>query len=109
MHKRNWDLKTGDCLNDNEYSIIAFDVKVEGDDILILLPEANELDAVIGTNKWMVRQATAELYDRGSGGGIEIVGPDGEDVSKGAGGSACGGGAVAAGPQAACGDSKLDW
>lgn len=98
-------MQTGDCLNDNEYSIITFDVRVDGDNISILLPEAQELDAVLGTNKWMVRQATAELYDRGSGGGVEIVGPHGEDLAAGAGG--CGSSSSASVP--GCTDSKLEW
>jgi nitrite reductase (NAD(P)H) len=107
MHKRNFQLKTGDCLNDEEYSILAFEVRADGDDILLLLPPQEELDAVIGTNKWLVRQATAEMYDRGSGGGIEIVGPDDGNERKGAGGTKLGGGAIPDAP--ACAGSKLEW
>lgn len=85
MHKRNFTLKSGACLNDDAYSILSFDVMVEGDDVLLLLPEAEELDSVIGTSKWMVRHATAALVD----GGVEIVGPE----------------------EGGCGgmDKKLDW
>jgi nitrite reductase (NAD(P)H) len=107
MHKRNFELKTGDCLNDSEFSIITFEVRADGDDISLLLPPEDELDAVIGTSKWLVRQATAEMLDRGSGGGIEIVGPDDDNERKGAGGTACGTGAVPDAP--ACGNSKLEW
>lgn len=109
LHKRNWDMKSGDCLNDDQYSILAFEAKAEGDDILLLLPESDELDTVIGSSKWMVRQATAELYDRGSGGGVEIVGPDGKDVAEGAGGSSCSSGAQPAEPVSSCGNNKLEW
>ncbi|KAH9947040.1 nitrite reductase [Amylocystis lapponica] len=94
MHKRNFTLRSGDCLNDDAYSILAFDVRAEGEDLFLLLPEIDELDAVIGTSKWMVRQATAELIDKGSEGGVEIVGPTEE--------ASCAG-------ESACGDKKLDW
>lgn len=108
LHKRNWDMKTGDCLNDDQYSILSFEVKVDDDDVFVLLPPSDELDAVIGTTKWMVRQATAELFDRSpSGGSIEIVGPHSEDVGHGAGGTSCGNGAE--GSEPLCGQSKLEW
>ena len=48
------------------------------DEIAAELPE---VDAVIGTSKWMVRQATAELFEKGGADGIEIVGPDGDGES----------------------------
>jgi len=72
MHKRNFTLSSGVCLNDDSFSILTFDVRIEDEDVLLLLPDADELDAVIGTSKWMVRQATAALVDKG----IEVVGPD---------------------------------
>jgi len=112
MHKRNFTLKTGQCLNDDNYSILAFDIKVDdtNGDISLLLPEPDELDAVIGSSKWMVRQATAELYDRSrseengeaeaEGRAVEIVGPG---LERAAGE----GGALALG--AGCGNSKLEW
>lgn len=81
MHKRNFALATGECLNDASYGVITFDVKTDGDNLLLLLPEPEDLDAVIGTSKWMIRQATAELLDRGGAlsdesdqGVVEIVG-----------------------------------
>ena len=43
----------------------------------MLLPEPEELDAVIGTSKWMVKQAMAEVASRGGGQGIEIATVDG--------------------------------
>lgn len=106
MHKRNFTLTSGQCLNDDQYSILAFDVKISEDDsddpdVLIRLPDPEELDALIGTSKWMVRKATAELLDRASGGGVEIIGPDGvsmEGRSEDTVQSGCGGT-----------DKKLDW
>jgi nitrite reductase (NAD(P)H) len=105
LHKRNWSLTNGACLNDDAYSILAFDVKVEDDAISLLLPESEVLDAVMGTSKWIVRQATAEMYDRSAGeGGIEVVGPS---DAMNAGGTHEAGGAVPAG--SVCGNSSLEW
>lgn len=101
LHKRNFRLTDGKCLNDEDFSIIPFDVKQEGDDLLVLLPDSDNLDAAIGTSKWMVKQASAELSLRG-GEGIEIAGV-GIGLSES--GSACGGG------QRSCsgGNASLDW
>jgi len=84
MHKRNFALKSGDCLNDEEYKIMTFDVKHDEatDDILLLLPEIEDMDAVLGTSKWMVTQASSEALGRGSSGKLEIVGPDGEGARE---------------------------
>lgn len=56
MHKRNFSLQGGECINDEDYSIITFDVKHDEatDDILLLLPETSDMDAVLGTAKWSV-------------------------------------------------------
>lgn len=97
MHKRNFALDSGACLNDDNYSVITFEAKAEGDDILLLLPEASILDEVIGTSKWMVRQATQAAKDRG-GESIEIVGPGDEPVSGDTGGAA-----------PLCGNHALEW
>ncbi|KAG1902240.1 uncharacterized protein F5891DRAFT_1025513 [Suillus fuscotomentosus] len=101
LHKRNFRLTDGKCLNDEDFSIIPFDVKQEGDNLLVLLPDSGNLDAVIGTSKWMVKQAAAEVSSRG-GEGIEIAG-----VGMGTpeSGSTCSGG------QSSCsgGNASLDW
>ena len=108
MHKRNFSLTTGECLNDDSYGIITFDAKTEGDDLLLLLPEPDDLNGVIGTAKWMVRQATAELLDRtGATAGesaVEITGPTNE-VLQSVGDNGAGGGCSGA----SCGDSRLEW
>lgn len=68
MHKRNFSLTTGACLNDDNYSIIAFDVRVDATgDISVLLPEPNDLDAVIATGKWMIKRDTARTLDCSGG------------------------------------------
>ncbi|KAF9239853.1 hypothetical protein BU15DRAFT_87858 [Melanogaster broomeanus] len=104
LHKRNFRLTDGECLNDVEYSIISFDVKQEGDNLLVLLPETEQLDAVIGTSKWMVKQATAEVISRGGGQGIEIAALDDSSLQSNASG-ACGGSGMSCGS----GNAALDW
>ena len=98
MHKRNFSLTSGTCLNDDNYSIITFDVKLDGDDISVLLPNAEDLDKVIATHRWMIKRDTARELDgellAAANSGIEIVGPKDE----------AGGGCASA-----CGDSKLQW
>ena len=109
MHKRNFSLTTGECLNDDSYGVISFEVKVDGDDLLLLLPESDDLDAVIGTSKWMIRQATAELLDRGGAreengqSAVEIVGPDQSILAEAEGREG------GAGCTSGCGDAKLEW
>jgi nitrite reductase (NAD(P)H) len=53
LHKRNFQLSTGDCLSDDQYKILAFDVKAEDGKLLVLLPPPDDLDALIGTSRWM--------------------------------------------------------
>ena len=103
MHKRNFSLESGTCLNDDNYSIIAFDVKVDeaSGDISLLLPEPAELEELIGTSRWMIRRDMTELPE-----GIEIVGPDGKEVN----GKAVESTVDSAGCSGvSCGDTKLDW
>jgi len=102
LHKRNFRLTDGKCLNDDNFSIISFDVKQEGDNLLVLLPDSDKLDAAIGTSKWMVKQAAAELVSRGGGEGIEIAGV-GIDPTEST--SACSGGGGSCGG----GNASLDW
>lgn len=68
-------LRGGDCLNDDDFSIMTFDVKEEGEDLFLLLPEEQELDAILGTSKWIVKAATAESLGRNQATQIEIEGP----------------------------------
>jgi nitrite reductase (NAD(P)H) len=86
-----------------DYSIITFEVKEQDGDVYLLLPPESDLDDAIGTSKWMVKQATADVYGRGAAtavepNAIELVGPKDEIDPNG--GRTAGAG---------CGDSKLDW
>jgi nitrite reductase (NAD(P)H) len=78
---------------------MAFETREQDGEISLLLPESDVLDAVMGTSKWMITQATAELFGRGGAGQIEITGPDGRLAVESP--SSCGG--------SSCGDKKLEW
>jgi hypothetical protein len=63
LHKRNFTLTQGDCLNDSDYHILAFDAREASDGtggIQLHLPPVNEIDGILGTEKWLVRQAQSE-------------------------------------------------
>jgi nitrite reductase (NADH) large subunit len=51
VHKKTFSLESGKCLSGEEYTVRVFPVKVEGDDVLLLLPPAEALDAVLATAK----------------------------------------------------------
>ena len=104
MHKRNFSLKSGSCLNDPNYSILTFDVKTDVDtgDILVLLPDPDDLDAVIATTGWMIRHDTVAALDAA----IEIVGPGGDRVDMSSVDTASSEAVCAGG---VCGDKRLDW
>ena len=63
-HKRNFVLhgeSAGSCSNDSELSVATFAVEERDDGwIYVKLPPVEELDAVLGTGKWMVRANEAE-------------------------------------------------
>lgn len=76
-------------------------------DLSLLLPPPDELDALIGSAKWMVRKATAEVLGKNAASSIiEIVGPSAhadEDVKAAS--ADCTEEAVPGG----CGSNKLEW
>ncbi|MBV9124034.1 MAG: nitrite reductase small subunit NirD, partial [Planctomycetes bacterium] len=51
VHKKTFSLESGTCLSGEDYSVRVFPVKVEGDDVYVQLPPAEELDAVFATEK----------------------------------------------------------
>ena len=59
LHKRNFNLTNGECLNDAEFGILTFEVKEEDGFLLVKSPEENELESAIGTSKWMVSSQVA--------------------------------------------------
>lgn len=59
-HKRNFDLSSGACKTDESLSIATFGVQVRDDGLVYLdLPPVEELDAELGTKKWMVKKGEA--------------------------------------------------
>ncbi|KAK4157031.1 hypothetical protein C8A00DRAFT_12081 [Chaetomidium leptoderma] len=62
-HKRNFDLASGACRNDaaSGLSIATFDVQERTDDgmVYLKLPPVEELDAALGTKRWMVKKGEA--------------------------------------------------
>ena len=58
MHKKTFSLKTGGCLTGEPYSIQTFPVKVEGDDVMILLPPPGERDKLDLNKADLIRAAT---------------------------------------------------
>ncbi|KAK4190811.1 putative nitrite reductase [NAD(P)H] [Podospora australis] len=59
-HKRNYDLQSGECKNDEELSIATFEVEERDDGMVyVKLPPVEELDEALGTKKWMVKKGEA--------------------------------------------------
>jgi nitrite reductase (NADH) large subunit len=44
LHKKTFDLRTGQCLSGESFEIAAFPVRVEGDDVYVELPPQSELE-----------------------------------------------------------------
>ena len=44
MHKKTFSLETGECLSGEEFSVLVFPVKVDGDDVYLHLPPKETLD-----------------------------------------------------------------
>jgi nitrite reductase (NAD(P)H) len=88
-------------LNDPQYQILAFEARENPDgsgDIQLLLPPQNDIDAILGTEKWLVRQAQSEALGLNKATQIDIIGP--QDKSKPEEAAVCQGG---------CGNKKLEW
>ncbi|KAI5464664.1 hypothetical protein BGZ63DRAFT_401589 [Mariannaea sp. PMI_226] len=63
-HKRNFDLENGSCKTDSALSIATFPAEARGDGMLyIKLPSIEELDAALGTKKWMVKKGESKAAD----------------------------------------------
>lgn len=98
LHKRNYTLNEGVCLNDSDYQILTFEARENPDnteEIQLLLPPKEDVDAILGTEKWLVRQAQSEALGLNAATQIEIVGAQGDVRSGGTGGG--------------CGSNMLEW
>jgi len=74
-------LNEGKCLSDPDYQIIAFEARVliadddeSGDVIQLLLPPKDDIDVVLGTERWIIRQAESEALGLNAATQIEMVG-----------------------------------
>jgi len=56
LHKKNFDLESGAEIG-GDLQIITFPVKVQGDDVLVELPNVAEVDAILGTNGLRVEKS----------------------------------------------------
>ena len=68
-HKRNFELngeQAGRCSNDEAMNIATFSVEEREDGLIyVKLPPVDELDAVLGTNKWKVKkEETADPFEK---------------------------------------------
>ena len=62
-------------MNDPDYEILAFEARANDvNDIEVLLPPVDDIDAVLGTKKWLVRQAESEALGMNKATQVEMVG-----------------------------------
>ena len=55
LHKKPFSLQTGESLSGEDFSVKVFPVKVEGDEVFLLLPPKSQLDALLSTDLHCVR------------------------------------------------------
>ncbi|HVS39579.1 MAG TPA: nitrite reductase large subunit NirB [Gemmataceae bacterium] len=51
VHKRTYSLESGQCLSGDDYAVQVFPVRIDGDDVYLLLPPMEALDAVLATDQ----------------------------------------------------------
>lgn len=56
LHKKTFDLKTGEGINDESLNILTFPVKLEGTKVMVELPAEPEVDAILGTHGLRVQK-----------------------------------------------------
>ena len=90
-------------MSDPDYQIIAFEARADDEsstgDIQLLLPPKDDMDAVLGTERWFIRQAESEALGLNAATQIEMVGIHGLGSTSEE-GNLVGG---------ACGDKRLEW
>ena len=93
-------------MSDPAYQIISFEARVfsgddessSGGDIQLLLPPKDDIDAVLGTERWMIRQAESEALGLNAATQVEMVGINGFGSKSEEGNLVVG-----------CGDKRLEW
>ncbi len=51
VHKKTYSLESGQCLSGEDYAVQVFPVRIDGDDVYLLLPPVEALDAILATEK----------------------------------------------------------
>ena len=94
-------------MSDPDYQIIAFEARVlvafddeSGDMIQLLLPPKDDIDAVLGTERWIIRQAESEALGLNATTQIEMVGIHGLGSMSEEGNRVV---------VPLCGDKRLEW
>jgi nitrite reductase (NADH) large subunit len=49
LHKKTYSLQTGDCVSGDDFSVKVFPVKIVEEDVYLLLPPKDQLDAILAT------------------------------------------------------------
>lgn len=90
----------GKCISDPDYKILSFEARENesGNGIELLLPPKDDMDAVLGTEKWLIRQAESEAQGLNFAAQVQMVGMNGHSNDE-----------KASNGFMACGDSRLDW
>lgn len=91
-------------MNDPNYEIVTFEARVldGSNDIQLLLPPKDDINSVLGTERWLIRQAESEALGLNAATQIEMVGINGRVLGNKS-DLAC----VVEG--ASCGDKRLEW
>jgi nitrite reductase (NADH) large subunit len=61
LHKKTFSLETGECLSGDDFRVSVFPVKVDGDDVYVQLPPADDLDRELATHRTCNHAPSCEL------------------------------------------------
>ena len=67
MHKKNFDIGTGECLvagEEDKYKLVTFDVKVEDGQVYLLLPPVDILDKALGTGGTIITEKVLKSSEK---------------------------------------------
>lgn len=94
----------GTCLNASDYSIMTFEARQteSGDEIQLLLPPKDDINTVLGTDKWLTRQAESEALGLNTATQVRLADSTGHFYSQETALTGCSGVAL-------CGDKRLEW
>ncbi|KAG2216133.1 hypothetical protein INT45_005645 [Circinella minor] len=63
MHKKNFDLATGDCMvpgEEEKYKLETFEVKIESDQVYLNIPSIKELDETLGSGRTIIQRGMSK-------------------------------------------------